>query len=257
MTDDVDAVTQAASQQRTRTGRTRPPRRFDQTQLRERQHGQTVHRDYLAHFMRWVTVKEATGPTDRILDIGCGQDQPLIRVLTYQLAHVPAAYVGVDLNPIPNKSGIRWVTTLDEFNFVDRWRELLESEPYTKICCFEVCEHMGPEDALKMLKAARELLSSDGVFYLSTPVFNGSAAVNHCHEFTIPELTELINQAGLKVKARYGTFGNTVQLKKVLTPEERVLWDRWQHRLGNDGLSVVFATDHPDESRNNLWLLTR
>jgi SAM-dependent methyltransferase len=256
MTDDVDAVTQAASQQKTRTGRTRPPRRFDQTQLRERQHGATVHRDYCAHFFRWVTVKEATNQTDRILDIGCGQDLPLVRVLTYQLAHVPAKYVGVDLNPIPNKSGIRWVTTLDEFNFVDRWGELAD-ETFTKICAFEILEHMHPDDGLKFLEGAKALLAQDGVFYLSTPVFNGSAAVNHCHEYGIVELAELIEGAGLKIKKRYGTFGNTVQLRKVLTPEEKVLWERWQHRLGNDGLSVVFATDHPDESRNNLWLLTR
>lgn len=241
--------------QPTRTGRHREAREFDQTQLRERQHGQTVHRDYAAHYFRWVTVKEATRPTDRVLDIGCGQDQPLVRVLTYQVAHVPKVYVGVDLNPIPHKSGIGWVTIHDQFNFIKRWRELKTKNLFSKICCFEVIEHMQLSNGLKLLQAARELLTPGGIFFLSTPVFDGYAAVNHLHEYKIDELARLIQRAGLVVKARYGTFGNTVQLRKVLTPEEKILWHRWQGRLGNDGLSVIFATDHPDQSRNNLWLL--
>lgn len=250
--------------QPTRSGRHREAREFDQTQLRENSHGRTVHRDYAAHYFRWVTVKEATHPGDRVLDIGCGQDQPLVKVLTYQVAHVPEVYVGVDLNPISKKSGIRWVTILDEFNFVKRWKDLrhLKVLPtgfngYTKICCFEVIEHMGVEHGRNLLRAARELLAPGGTFFLSTPVFDGYAARNHLHEYEIEELSDEVKDAGLRVKARYGTFANVKQLQKALTPAERELWNRWQGRLGNDGLSVVFATDHPDQSRNNLWVLEK
>lgn len=250
--------------QPTRSGQRREAREYDQTQLRESSHGKTVHRDYAAHYFRWVTVKEATHPGDRVLDIGCGQDQPLVKVLTYQVVHVPEVYVGVDLNPIPKKSGIRWVNIFDQFNFVEDWKHLrhltclpTDFAGYTKICCFEVLEHMGVAHGLTLLRAARELLAPGGTFFLSTPVFDGFAARNHLHEYTIPELTAAVQAAGLQVQARYGTFANVVKLKKVLSAEEKMLWERWRGRLGNDGLSVVFATDHPDQSRNNLWVLKK
>lgn len=243
--------------QPTRKGKYREDREFDTTQLHESNHGQMVHRDYAAHYFRWVTVKEAVhGNKDLVLDIGCGQDLPLVKVLHANSGNVPKAYLGVDLNKV-KPCGIWWVSVLDEFNFVERWEELKEKGPFTKITCFEVIEHMHPPNGIKLLQGIHGLLADDGEVFLSTPVFDGYAAVNHCHEYGIDELAGMIEMAGLKIVNRWGTFANIKALEKVITPEERVLWDRWRWRLGNDGLSVVFATDHPDQSRNNLWLLKK
>lgn len=245
------------SEQPIRKGTPRPPREFDQTQLRDRVHGGYVHRDYAAHFFRWVTVREAVTRRDVVLDVGCGQDQPLAKLLSANLAHLPDAYVGVDLNPVAKRFNAAWATVYDRFNFVARWEELAAHGPYTMAVCFEVLEHMGVENGCRLLKAVYELLAPNGTFYLSTPVFDGHAARNHVHEFTIPELQQLITETGWQAAARYGTFGNVNALKKVLTPEEKVCWDRWKARLGNEGMSVVFATDHPDQARNNLWVLKK
>jgi hypothetical protein len=243
--------------QPTRKGVYREEREFDTTQLHENNHGQMVHRDYAAHFFRWVTLKEAVrGHQDLVLDIGCGQDLPVVKVLHANSNNVPKHYYGVDLNKI-KPCGIWWVTVLDEFNFIERWEELRDKGPFTKVCCFEVVEHMAPPNALKLLKAARELMADDADFFLSTPVFDGFAAVNHIFEHGIDDLHGMIELANLKVVNRWGTFGNVKQLEPALTEEERILWHRWKPRLGNEGLSVVFATDHPDQSRNNLWLLRR
>lgn len=244
-------------QQPIRKGTPRPPREFDQTQLHDRVHGAYVHRDYAAHFFRWVTVREAVGRDDRVLDIGCGQDQPLQRLLTASLSHLPARYVGVDLNPIAEKLRTPWGMVYDRFNFIARWEELAAHGPYTVATCFEVIEHMDVDNGRKLLKAVLELLAPDGTFYLSTPVFDGRAAKNHVHEYEVAELQALVTEAGWQTAARYGTFGNVNALKKVLTPEERMLWTKWEGRLGNEGLSVVFATDHPDQCRNNLWVLKK
>lgn len=244
--------------QPTRKGTYREEREFDQTQLLDKVHGHYIHRDYAAHFFRWVTVREAIGQQkDRVLDVGCGQEVPLARLLTNNLAHLPLAYVGVDLNRVTKKPGMKWVTVYDQFNFIERWEELAAHGPYTVAACFEVIEHMGVDNGRKLLSAVHQLLAADGTFYLSTPVFDGHAARNHCHEYTIEELQALVTETGWQTVARYGTFGNVNALRKVLTPEEQVCWAKWQHRLGNEGLSVVFATDHPDQARNNLWVLRK
>lgn len=232
-----------------------PNRRFDMTQLKSTGHGRLVHRDYAAHFFRWVTAVNRCHPAAWVLDVGCGQEMPLARALGGSPGTAPKVYVGVDLNKIKKPDGHQWVTLLDEFDFVSRWRELPTG--FSLATCFEVVEHMRPEDALELLKGVRALLDPDGLFLLSTPVFNGRAAKNHIHEYTIDELFQLVNQAGLTVERREGTFGNVKELEKVLDSTEQILWDRWKHRLGNEGLSVIFATDHPDHSRNNLWYLRK
>ncbi len=253
-----DVVASLERQQPTRIGRTREARRFDQTQLKANVHGKAMHRDYVAHFLRWCGIKNHVLNHHKVLDIGCGQEQPLSKVLEWQQTHVPDLYVGVDLNKIPVPNGHYWAKTHEEFNFVDRWVELTQHyQEFDFVVCLEVIEHMHVEDGAKLLAGVHTLLEDRGIFFLSTPVFSGKAAVNHCHEYTIPELKQAIEAAGFRVLQRYGTFGNVRDLEPVLTPEEAWCWNSWRDRLGNDGLSVLFATNHPDQSRNNLWMLCK
>jgi 2-polyprenyl-3-methyl-5-hydroxy-6-metoxy-1,4-benzoquinol methylase len=264
--------------QPTRSKRVREDRRFDKTQLRAAGHGRTVHRDYLAHALRWNFVAQEInraveypdfalryGWIDKkikaglkILDVGCGQDQSLLYVLGARLNTVPKLYVGVDLNRIQKKSNCRWAKVLDEFDFIGRQAELLEEyATFDVITNFEVIEHMGVEDGLKLLTAMRNMLNSTGVIYLSTPVFNGQAAANHVHEYTIDELAGLIRCAGLKVVGRYGTFASKPEIKSVLSAEERTVFDKLERWFGGEVLSNIFAPIHPDHSRNNLWVLQK
>ena len=239
--------------------RHRSPRRFDQSELTVRQHGRYAHRDYMAHFFRWCQVKSAVTPASQVLDVGCGTEQPLTKVLTQLQGHVPKLYVGVDLNPITRPDGHTWARTHAEFNFIERWEELEKAygAVFTVATCFEVIEHMARPDGEDLLFGIHALLAGGGVLYLSTPVFSGRAAAAHIHEYTVAELTEMILAAGFEVVQRAGTFADVNRLKPVLSDAERTLWDAWKHRLGNEGLSVVFATLHPDESKNNLWILRK
>jgi hypothetical protein len=92
---------------------------------------------------------------------------------------------------------------------------------------------------------------------LSTPVFDGKAAVNHVHEYTIPELAALIEESGWKVEQRFGTFMNAQEVKKVAAPEHRKTWDDLADYYGGDVLATFLAPLYPDNARNNLWVLNR
>lgn len=235
-------------------------RRFDQTQLKSTLHGKLVHRDYAAHFFRWgfATTYVAQGKT-RVLDIGCGQEWPLARQLNQKLGTLPDIYVGVDLNKIQKKPGIRWTNVEDEFNFIDDHEKLAAKygRRFDLVTCFEVIEHMHRPDGLKLLKAVRKLVAPNATFLLSTPVYNErKMAANHIKEYTVKELQELIDESGdWTVERRFGTFASWNDLKKVMTPQERALYEELHGYYDHEVLSCFLAPKYPDASRNNVWLL--
>lgn len=237
-------------------------RRYDTTQLRETGHGKRIHRDYAAHFFRWGWASRfvQSGKT-KILDVGCGQDLPLVKILTASLSTVPAEYVGVDLNRIAKKPGISWVTKIyDEFDFPGGGWETIVAERgiFDLISCFEVVEHMHREDGLRLLSGIVGCLADDGRALVSTPVYDGKKmAANHIKEYTIAELQELIEEAGLEVVERFGTFASWNVIKKVCTADERKLLEETGRFYGHDVLACFLAPKYPDASRNNAWVLKK
>lgn len=255
MTKAADLAASYEVNQKTR-GRHAPPRRFDRTQLHI-ERDKKIHRDFGAHFFRWAWVSRRIKPGERILDVGCGQDQPLVTALwsCYNLHHSHGGikYVGVDLNRIKKKIGYAWVEVRDEFDFTADYRKLGR---FHHAACLEVLEHMTVPDGRKLLRGLRAcLLPEVGRLYLSTPVFSGIAAANHIHEYTVPELTKELERAGFKILERYGTFAKLPKIRKAFTPEERKVHDRLAPYYGNDALSIIFAPPYPDLASNNLWVL--
>lgn len=236
-------------------------RRFDTTQLHEGGHGKRVHRDYAAHFFRWGWASKFVKSREtRVLDVGCGQELPLVRVMTGSLSTVPAHYVGVDLNKIAKKPGLGWVkAVMDQFSFVDDWSEVVEAHgEFDLVTCFEVIEHMHKADGERLLEGINGCLSRFGTALLSTPVYNSKKmAANHIHEWTIDELTESIESAGLEVIERFGTFASWNDINKVCTPVERSLLGEVGRFYGGDVLACFLAPKYPDASRNNAWVLKK
>lgn len=243
----------------------REAREFDQTYMRLNKHGTRVHRDYGAHFFRWGWATRLIKHTDRVLDVGCGPDLSLPYVLSMGGRYVPERYVGVDLNKLSGGPG--WAELHGEFNVIDRWSELLDPNQlgaqdndggpllkFTKIVCFEVIEHMAKPDGLKLLSLMHELLEPDGTLLLSTPNFNGKAAVNHVHEWTIPELSEALLQAGFDVKERYGTFASYNDIKKVAAPDHLAVLNELRAFYSEEVTACFLAPLYPDQSRNNAWV---
>lgn len=240
-------------QQPTRSGTHRELREFDTTSLRENQHKYRINRDYLGHCIRWGFVRKFINHSTSVLDVGCGVDLPLLKTLAGGYANAtPSHYTGVDLNKILKRPGMKWATILDKFNFVSEYETLPR---YDIVTAFEIIEHTTRENGDKMLAGFKHCLASDGTLFLSTPVFRKTKARNHCHEYGIDELREAIENAGLKVVKRYGTFANYHDIKKVASPEELAILDKLNEFLHGDCTAVFMASAYPDASRNITWLI--
>lgn len=238
-----------------RRGAPREGRRFDQTQLRESKFGYRVHRDYAAHFFKWGFATRLIGPHDRVLDVGCGQDVPLMQVLSMGARYTPAEYLGVDLNPIKQHTP-PWAQVRDRFNYVEDY-DLIFKWRYTVGVCIEVLEHMAPEDGRRLLTGLLYNLDEHSRLILSTPVFNGKAAKNHVHEYEVNELLELFHTTGWEVVNRFGTFASYRDIKKVATEEEINILDRIRDFYSEEVAACFLAPLYPENSRNIVWVLKK
>jgi 2-polyprenyl-3-methyl-5-hydroxy-6-metoxy-1,4-benzoquinol methylase len=223
--------------------------------------------DYLRKiFFRYGWVARQVKQGMKILDVGCGQDQPLLYVLGARIQTVPELYVGVDLNRISKKSGVRWAKIYDEYDFIKNFdtqeggrHHLSETHGhFDTITCFEVIEHMSSDDGRTLLSGLRACLADRGRLYLSTPVFDGMAAANHIHEWKIGELQEAIEQAGFVVERRLGTFASKPDIRHAMRKAGREdhlkAYDELEQWFGGDVMSCFMAPLYPDASRNNLWV---
>jgi len=250
----------------------RDTRDYDTTQLHEAGHGRTLHRDYSAHFFRWSFARRFITAKDHVLEVGCGEDKPLSKILTGGAAAHVASYVGVDINKL-KPSGSQRLTFMGEFNFVERWKEALKLRPegFDVVVNYEVIEHMRVDLGAKLLKAMYNCLRPGGTLLLSTPVYDGVRhAANHIHEYTVPELQKAIEKAGFKVEQRFGTFMDIKHIGKVAPKSTDGKWDDaeikqasvvMRHYLSqyfdNDAISNIFGPLYPDHARNNLWVCRR
>jgi len=256
-----------------RREKNRDDRDYDTTQLHEAGHGRSLHRDYSAHFFRWSFARRFITQKDNVLEIGCGQDKPLSKILTGGAAAHVNRYVGVDLNKLKPSASER-LDFHGEFNFVEQWKELLTGQfkdGFDVVVHLEVIEHMKVEHGAKLLKAALACLKPGGIMLMSTPVYDGKRhAANHIHEYTVPELKAAVEKAGFVVEKRFGTFMDIKHIGKRLkydglprsTPwaEEEVahaaeiISTLLKEYFDNDAISNIFGPMYPDQARNNLWV---
>jgi 2-polyprenyl-3-methyl-5-hydroxy-6-metoxy-1,4-benzoquinol methylase len=192
-----------------------------------------------------------------VLDIGCGADQALIRILCHHPGRQPKLLVGVDYDDVKKRWDLGWFKLLAPLDFTKDWRHLATDGPYDVITCFEVIEHMQKAHGRKLLRGARELMADGGKFLLSTPVYDGrQMAQNHIHEYYAEELETEIHRAGLTIERRFGTFQTVLQAKKA-EPAHRKVWEELRAYYSDDVLACFIAPLYPDAARNNLWVLTK
>jgi len=113
----------------------RDERDFDTTQLKMSGHGRTLHRDYTAHFFRWCFARKFITAKDSVLEIGCGEEKPLSKILTGGAAAHVDRYVGVDLNKLKPSNSQR-LTFYGEFDFTTKHKQLVKEH-----CEFDIVVH--------------------------------------------------------------------------------------------------------------------
>lgn len=236
-----------------------------------------VHRDYLAHCLRWSHVQRLTHTGDhakrkRVLDLGCGPDLPLLRVHHQSRGQQLAGYVGVDASRLALPA---WhtkekfpVTLLGETDAAQAitvhadglsvfGRDALLPLPDI-VVCFEVVEHVEPFHARRLIRLVQLVLAAAGPAargLLSTPCWDPhvGAAANHVSELTYQAMGAALEAAGLTIEDHWGTFNSQRALLPHLDAPQRALWDRLASYYHPDYLATVLAPAWPEHSRNCLW----
>lgn len=240
-----------------------------------------IHRDYIAHCFRWSHVVKHLYKCNRyktavVLDIGCGKELPLMKML-YSNKLIPAKYIGVDVNKLSlpemlDRDRLRMVVDLYEkcdaaedltveiddvhpvlFVKNDRFYDMLPDV----VTCFEVLEHVEPEHTVRILKKIREVMHDDSYAFISTPCYNGSAAANHVNEITYEALGTLIQELGFGIEGVYGTFASQRDIEPVIKESFfNTIYQALKSYYDSNVLSNIFAPIYPEYSRNCLWVLT-
>lgn len=222
-----------------------------------------LHRDYLAHWLRWNYVLRFVNRDQTILDLGCGDGQ-LAQVL-YVNRRKPKLYVGIDIRRSAldimmkrktnfEKMGLEWdirearlaptqILFRDEFNSF-----------FDVVVCFEVIEHFEAKYLDHVLSEIHRVLKDDAILLLSTPNYDGvHQAGNHVHEYREGELEGFLSQY-FKIERKIGTFASQKEIYPALSGSEQWVFDRLKPWMDSNLLSVIFASLHPSQSRNILWL---
>lgn len=225
-----------------------------------------IHRDYIAHCLRWSHVanfisKKRLYETADILDIGCGRDLPLLRLLySSRLIPTTGSYTGIDINRLEAPFN------LGRFNYelvgqtdVCKWAD--GGSTFKIITSFEVLEHVEPEHSFRILQRIAALLEDDGTAFISTPCYDAGvgAAGNHVNEMSYEGLLFLIEEAGLEIDKVFGTFASIRDYEGQLSlyPGLSTIFDRLREYYDSNYLATVFAPLFPEQSRNCLWRLKK
>ena len=220
-----------------------------------------IHRDYIAHCLRWTHVSkylhlQARYKTARIIDIGCGKDMPLARML-YTSRLAPEKYLGIEYNKmdIPDMfknssfkpdlvSGVDFTTVVIE--------KMMTTFNYST--CFEVLEHVEPIKAIAILDHLPQFLTEDAVSWFSTPCWDEKvgAAANHVNEMTYEAFGSLLEEMGYKILRHWGTFASIKDYKNELN-HLQTTFEKLREYYDSNYLATIFAPLFPHKARNVLW----
>jgi len=228
-----------------------------------------LHRDYIAHCFRWTYVvrwllRQNRYKTSNIMDVGCGKEAPLAKLLYTSKMHPKAGYIGVDYGKIEPPE---WLAKQDKFelsliercDFSEDPRIQAHFQKVDLITSFEVLEHVEPAHAVKMLLTMKNCLKSGGTAIISTPNFDPKVgpAGNHVNELSHLFLEHCIKMCGFKIVKKHGTFASQTHIKQDIEKDGHMpLFEKLRDYYDTNVLATFFAPLYPEQSRNCLWEIT-
>jgi cyclopropane fatty-acyl-phospholipid synthase-like methyltransferase len=218
-----------------------------------------VHRDYLAHCLRWTHIIRHLKVGEIILDLGCA-DAPL-GMMAYTNKFAPKHYVGVDIRQgqvdlaREKLAKAPFQKTLLALDLCTQFGKI-PCLPYTKICCLEFIEHIPGDQVEPFLVRVKDLMLPETMLFLSTPCYDGkNQAGNHIKEWTFQELKAVLERH-FHLQAVHGTFLSQKDLKRVWSDAEKELFERLYSYYDSNLLALLFAPLHPEVARNAIWRLS-
>lgn len=230
-----------------------------------------IHRDYLAHCLRWSHVvkylmQQHRYKTHQVLDIGCGREAPLAKLLySSRMTHTTGSYTGVDYGKLERPASIPDTKKfkarfLGNFDFAEDWAvgDGVKNQ-FDTVVCFEMLEHVEPFHSFRTLQKINEVLKNAGSAFLSTPCYDPKmgAADNHVNEMSWMGLRLLIGLAGLDVIDCYGTFASQKDYKHKMDASQKDVFERLSQYYDSNVLACFMAPMFPSEARNCLWHVKR
>lgn len=226
---------------------------------------QVVHRDYLAHCLRYSFFLRMVKRGINILDIGAGRGNILKGLYSNKLK--PNLYVALDVKQKKIEKLMNFKTNFPVVGIVGdirkhkiQWidykkKEFAKSDNiFDLVACFEVIEHFEPKYLPHVLKEIYRVLKPGGYLLLSTPNYDGvHHAKNHVYEYKEEELSYCLNQL-FWIERKHGTFASQKDIKPFLSSCEEQVWHKLKAWFSSDVLSIIFASLHPSQSRNILWV---
>jgi 2-polyprenyl-3-methyl-5-hydroxy-6-metoxy-1,4-benzoquinol methylase len=222
-----------------------------------------IHRDYIAHCLRWNFILGQIKRGMSIIDVGCGSI-PLLKAL-YSMKLKPFIYVGVDVRKSCIDELMAFKTNFPKIGYLTDVRinplptlgQLIlnrDALDFDVAVCLEVVEHFENKYVDHVLSEIRKVLVPGGTLYLSTPNYDHvHQAKHHVYEFTAQELMDHILRY-FRIERMIGTFASQKDIIPVLTDPEKEVFDMYKEFWSSDLLSVIFASQHPFESRNILYV---
>lgn len=225
-----------------------------------------IHRDYIAHCMRWSHVAKrlmarGTYKDARILDVGCGKELPMAKML-YSMKMKPKRYLGIDAGKVkPEAKQVfhtgAWPLTLREGSTFQEGSGLDTGE-FNLITCFEVLEHVEPKMMISMLREMQNITTDDAMIFISTPCWDRvSCAGNHVNEMRYEALGAVFERLGFEIVDHHGTFASIRDYQHLLDEHEQEVFYHLRKYYDTNFLSCIFAPLYPQGARNVLWELRR
>lgn len=220
-----------------------------------------VHRDYIAHCLRWNYVLKVMKRGMSVLDLGCG-DGMLSQVL-YANKYKPKLYVGLDIRQSMVEKMMKRPANFSKIGICNDIRTGTIGHAdgnfkgfFDLVVCFELIEHFEEKYLDHVLQEIGLVLKpSTGLLMLSTPNYDGvHKAGNHIHEYTERELEEAFRENYYVIEKKIGTFASQKDIVPAMSVYERSVFERLRPWMDSNILSVIFASLHPSQSRNILWV---
>lgn len=225
-----------------------------------------LHRDFVAHCLRWTHVLRHLKPTKptRILELGCGVEAPLAKTL-YSSRHTMHQYLGVDYGPIKPEiefNGHFQPQFLERQDISTLDRDVIEKAlggPPQLIVSFEVAEHMEPDRWATSIMRMVQFADPEATFLLSTPVYDEGVgpADNHINEWKYESFLYTMYACGLDFVNNWGTFASQKDYKKFVMERYgfsgQEIFNTFSEYFDSNMLACVMAPLFPRESRNVLW----